>query len=134
MLDLEELEAKAKAAMSANPGVGQWDYDQGHDELNAGGFIVADVWDDACGEFIAAANPAIVLALIRELREARANESRFWIGFAEKAVAAEREACAEVCDTQVHIFEQTAPRESLRPYASKKCADLIRARGEKGSE
>lgn len=76
MLDIGDLEAKAKAAMSANPGVGQWDYDQGHDELNAGGFIIADVWDESCGEFIAAANPAIVLALIRELREARAALSK----------------------------------------------------------
>ena len=111
MIDLDNLEAKAKAAVSANPGAGQWDCDQGRDELNAGGFIVADVWDESCGEFIVAANPATVLDLIRELREARA------------AVAAEREACAKVCDTIAFSYP-----------GGERCAAVIRARSEKVSK
>ena len=138
MLDLDELEAKAKAALSANPGAGQWDYDQGRDELNAGGFIVADVWDESCGEFIAAANPAIVLDLIRELREARAviAKALSWddrgtpirdvlreavLGEVEQAAADEREACAALCD-----------RIAFSHIGGERCAALIRARGEKG--
>ena len=58
MLDLDELEAKAKAAGPA--------------------WVKDGPWAETCVQ------PAEVLALIRELREARA------------AVAAEREACAEV--------------------------------------
>ena len=147
MLDLDELEAKAKAALSANPGAGQWDYDQGRDELNAGGFIVADVWDESCGEFIAAANPAIVLDLIRELREARARIAMVleWFGRESsiiyelsesirvdiaQAAAAEREACAHRLEARAALY--TKDGTVGRTIAS--CAALIRARGAKGGE
>lgn len=130
MLDLESLEAKAKAAMSANPGVGEWDYDQREDKLNAGGCIAAYVLDESCGEFIAAANPKAILALIHELSEARA------------AVATEREACAMVCDARAERNEEEAAvadedeQSNLRSAAWQMsvCAAEIRARGEKGGE
>ena len=66
MPDLDDLEAKAKAAITPM----------------SSGF--AGMLSDAAIEFIASANPDSILYLIRELRETRA------------AVAAEREACADL--------------------------------------
>ena len=60
-------------------------------------------------DFVAAANPATILDLIRELREARA------------AVAAEREACADLV-------------QGWNTAMTDKLATAIRARGAKGGE
>lgn len=69
MLDLDDLEAKAKAATP-----GPWEYSLAFEEVtpSTSGAPVAYTTADENGEFIAATNPATVLWLIRELREARA--------------------------------------------------------------
>ena len=104
MLDLDELEAKAKAATP-----GPWERISSAVFLEDSPHDIAHVKWIEDGEFIAAANPKAILALIRELREARA------------AVAAEREACA-------------AQIQGWNTAMTDKLADAIRARGEKGGE
>ena len=92
MLDLESLEAKAKAA---TPGPWRYGYEPGFcgELIDPIGEMIASFADEPAARdanFIAAANPKAILALIRELREARA------------AVAAEREAWKPI---------ETAPRD-----------------------
>jgi hypothetical protein len=48
--------------------------------------------------------------------------------FAALVAAAEREACAKVCDSEVEKLTQWHPREAR---AVGVCADAIRARGDK---
>ena len=49
--------------------------------------------------------------------------------FAEKAVKAEREACAKVCDELVPDMSRTANDASVWDVATFDCAAAIRARG-----
>ena len=107
MLDLDAMEAKAKAAKDSRPET--WAYDPNGEDISAGAVPVADSWDDNCGRFIAAANPTAVLDLIRELRAAQA------------AVVAEREACADLI-------------QGWNTAMTDKLAAEIRARGAKGGE
>ena len=48
------------------------------------------------GKFIAAANPAVVLELVRRLRDAEARVT----ARIDEAVEAEREACAKICTSE----------------------------------
>ena len=48
------------------------------------------------GKFIAAANPAVVLELVRRLREAEGHVN----ARIDEAVEAEREACAKLCESE----------------------------------
>lgn len=49
----------------------------------------------------------------------------------KKAVEAEREACAKVCDEQVNAWQQAAwGRSAVEAHAIRQCADAIRARGD----
>jgi hypothetical protein len=136
MLDLDSLEAKAKAA---TPGPWRYGYEPGFcgELIDPTGEMIASFADEPAArdaEFIAAANPAAILALIRELREARANESRFWIGFAEKAVAAEREACAEGVRSVRRRIGEVSIRASAMHDALDCAEQAISARGAKGGE
>jgi ABC-type nitrate/sulfonate/bicarbonate transport system substrate-binding protein len=139
MLDLDELEAKAKAATP-----GPWEakvvFRSGSPDTVCGEAISLLFWEesrghrhrlDAChygalylrdAEFISSANPAAILDLIRELREAQA------------AVAAERESCADVVQ-KMHdgIIGQTELSGGARLALSLAAKD-IRTRGAKGGE
>ena len=54
------------------------------------------------GKFIAAANPAVVLELVRRLREAESHvHARI-----DEAVEAEREACAKVCESEGVTYDE----------------------------
>ena len=114
MLDLDELEAKAKAAGTT--------------------WVKDGAWAEICVQ------TAEVLDLIRELREARARIAMVleWFGRESsiiyelsesirvdiaQAAAAEREACAALCD-----------RIAFSHIGGERCAALIRARGAKGCE
>jgi hypothetical protein len=94
MIDIEKLKAKAIEASRASD-TGEWRYDKrgqmiwGHGiggcSMQPGNFLVADIrgWghlqyhengaalQDATGEFIAAANPSVVLDLIKEIETLR---------------------------------------------------------------
>ena len=95
MLDLDELEAKAKAAGPA--------------------WVKDGPWAETC------VRPAEVLALIRELRDARA------------AVAAEREACAEAARSiAIEILYEDALFAECESEVAYRIERDIRARGAKG--
>ena len=142
MLDLDDLEAKAKAA---TPGPWRCGYEPGFcgELIDPTGEMIASFADEPTArdsDFIAAANPSAVLDLIRELREARAviAKALSWddrgtpirdvlreavLGEVEQAAADEREACAALCD-----------RIAFSHIGGERCAALIRARGAKGGE
>lgn len=67
MIDLNDLEAKAKAAAVARPG----DWEQSSRERNVicGEMFVAQDCHPDCSRFIAAAKPSTILALIERSRE-----------------------------------------------------------------
>ena len=67
MIDLDDLEAKAKAATPARHKHGLT-----HIYSEAAGGVIAGFLAVSDAEFSSAANPATVPELIRELREARA--------------------------------------------------------------
>ena len=54
------------------------------------------------GKFIAAANPAVVLELVRRLREAEGHVT----ARIDEAVEAEREACAKVCESEGVTYDE----------------------------
>ena len=56
-----------------------------------------------------------------------------YIAALEQAVAAEREACAKVCDDIFRHWLQTDPEEKLATPDADDCARAIRARGETSS-
>jgi hypothetical protein len=49
----------------------------------------------------------------------------------DKAVAAEREACAKVCEQPIDEIQVTDDRSELWYMDGMECAEAIRARGEK---
>ena len=112
-LDLNELERRAKAA---TPGKWTWkqigsfntpgcavfwpDTSKGgvhYRRLDSGGGMI-----EADANFIAAANPAVVLELVRRLREAEGHvHARI-----DEAAEAEREACAKVCESEGVTYDE----------------------------
>ena len=109
-LNLNELERRANAA---TPGKWTWkqvgsfntpgcavfwpDTSKGgvhYRRLDSGGGML-----EADANFVAAANPAVVLELERRLREAEGHVT----AHIDEAVEAEREACAKVCEQQIRL-------------------------------
>jgi hypothetical protein len=70
---------------------------------------------------------ALVRADEREETNRRANAS--WTLMCEKMVAAEREACAKVCEELVPDMSRTASEASVWDVATFDCAGAIRNRG-----
>jgi len=64
---------------------------------------------------------ALIEAAATEKANERANAS--WASMCEKMVAAEREACARVCESESEVYNN---REDME---AKRCAAAIRARG-----
>lgn len=74
-------------------------------------------------------------ALVAEKAEAKANDraNTSWKLMCEKMVAAEREACAQVCEANRTNPPQGKPDDVERGFnaAIRRCAAAIRARGQK---
>ena len=68
---------------------------------------------------------ALIEAAATEKANERANAS--WASMCEKMVAAEREACARVCESESEVYAAYARAEKAKLTAE--CAALIRARG-----
>ena len=79
------------------------------------------IWHENADEMIASGDYSQYPALRHVLKALRENERL------RDAVAAEREACAKVCEWESARLEQWHPREAL---AAGICAAAIRARGE----
>ena len=90
----------------------------------AGSIDSEDVIETVYAAFAAAERERIKQANAPEIE--RCNE---YIKSLEDAVAAEREACAKVCESMADRFMQGSPLEGNKPYASHECAAAIRARG-----
>ena len=102
-LDLNELERRAKSA-----GGQEWTLTidatgdaflsaENSEYVAEVGAVGEDGIASDYGKFIAAANPAVVLELVRRLREAEGHVT----ARIDEAVEAEREACAKVCEQQI---------------------------------
>jgi hypothetical protein len=78
-----------------------------------------EAWEDQLEVFA-----ELVAAAATEAANARANTS--WALMCKKMVAAEKEACAKVCDANKLINAAT----NFEIATANKCADAIRARGQ----
>jgi hypothetical protein len=83
------------------------------------------------GIYIMALERFAALVAEKATEQANARQNASWARMCEKMVAAEREACANVCDVLPAPEYVSCDDESMWDVTSLACADAIRARGQK---